>query len=226
VHHPVLFIFAVTINALLVGLPLAVYPGLPASLFDVQVASVVAIVSIWLFCEMSLKTPPIHFYRQVVASVSGHYRILYCLPALVLLAIWIAVVDAAGPKQMAAYGSIQLGGFLLCLSGICLRYLSISQLGPYFSAEIVVVRGQKLVTSGIFRRVRHPSYTGLLGIVFGIQMIAGSIVGIAFSFLVILPFVLVTVTREDQLLHRVYGSQFDVYQKSTGSLFPVYHTDK
>lgn len=53
-------------------------------------------------------------------------------------------------------------GIVLMVSGILLRQWSIAVLGPFFSGTVGVQEGQKVVETGPYRLVRHPSYTGAL----------------------------------------------------------------
>jgi len=51
-------------------------------------------------------------------------------------------------------------GIVLMLAGIVVRQWSIAVLGRFFSGVIGVQDGQKVVESGPYRLVRHPSYSG------------------------------------------------------------------
>jgi protein-S-isoprenylcysteine O-methyltransferase Ste14 len=53
-------------------------------------------------------------------------------------------------------------GIALMLAGIAFRQWAIAVLGRYFSGVIGVQKEQKVVESGPYRLIRHPSYTGVL----------------------------------------------------------------
>jgi protein-S-isoprenylcysteine O-methyltransferase Ste14 len=87
---------------------------------------------------------------------------------------WIAVLVVA---QTFAKSEIALlpdwafyAGIAVMLAGIVVRQWSIAILGRYFSGVIGVQEGQKVVESGPYRFVRHPSYTGALLIEVGIGL--------------------------------------------------------
>lgn len=56
--------------------------------------------------------------------------------------------------------SVFLGTLLLC-AGAILRVTSYRHLGRFFTYELSIKTGQKLVTDGPYAIVRHPSYTAM-----------------------------------------------------------------
>jgi protein-S-isoprenylcysteine O-methyltransferase Ste14 len=61
-------------------------------------------------------------------------------------------------------------GIVLMVSGIVLRQWSIAVLGRFFSGTVGTQEGQKVVDTGPYRFVRHPSYTGALLIFVGLGL--------------------------------------------------------
>jgi len=58
-------------------------------------------------------------------------------------------------------------GIILILLGITIRILSRKALGKQFSAHVETSDEHTLITEGIYRRLRHPAYLGLLCLFFG-----------------------------------------------------------
>src|SRR5262245_25071012 len=54
---------------------------------------------------------------------------------------------------------ISLGLFL---AGQTLRYAAIRRLGDRWTVRIITIPGAPLVTHGIYRRIRHPNYLGVV----------------------------------------------------------------
>jgi protein-S-isoprenylcysteine O-methyltransferase len=48
------------------------------------------------------------------------------------------------------------------IGGLALRTWAVALLGPWFTWNVTVQMGQRLVTQGPYRFIRHPSYTGAL----------------------------------------------------------------
>lgn len=51
-------------------------------------------------------------------------------------------------------------GVIIFLSGITLRILAISSLGPFWSFNVVKYENHQVIRTGIYRYLRHPAYIG------------------------------------------------------------------
>lgn len=61
-------------------------------------------------------------------------------------------------------------GLVLIAAGLGLRAWSIAVLGRFFQYRIKIQPGHRVVTTGPYRYVRHPSYTGIALVLAGIAM--------------------------------------------------------
>src|SRR3954452_8421510 len=90
---------------------------------------------------------------------------------VVTLAPAIAVAaGSAGPPRAA--------GVIVIWLGLAIRVWAIAALGRRFRTTVEVDPGQAIVTSGPYRWVRHPSYTGLLMLVAGYGLASGTWLGL------------------------------------------------
>jgi protein-S-isoprenylcysteine O-methyltransferase Ste14 len=108
-------------------------------------------------------------------------------------------------------------GCVVVGSGI--RVVAMSQLGPLFSTFVAIQKEHYLVTTGLYRWVRHPIYTGSLIAVAGICLVFRSkLIWLA------LPLYLVgtlwRVHDEEQLLREAFGEEYQRYQARTWRLVP------
>jgi protein-S-isoprenylcysteine O-methyltransferase Ste14 len=91
-------------------------------------------------------------------------------------------------------------GVPIALAGASLRRSAIRALGDAFTSETVLAPGRRVVTRGIYGRMRHPSEVGLLLIACGLTMVGSSVTALAISLLVLVPTVIARVASEDRLL--------------------------
>ncbi|KAG0016888.1 hypothetical protein BGZ81_011013, partial [Podila clonocystis] len=65
-------------------------------------------------------------------------------------------------QQLAAFKSWNVAATVLSLSGFALRKWSFVTLDNFFTYQLTIRAGHKLVQSGPYKYLRHPSYTGAL----------------------------------------------------------------
>ena len=53
-------------------------------------------------------------------------------------------------------------GFPFIIGGLIIRWIAILQLGKSFTVDVAITDAASLKTDGIYERVRHPSYLGML----------------------------------------------------------------
>lgn len=79
--------------------------------------------------------------------------------------------------------------------------------------------GHELVTDGIYRTVRNPSYLGMLVLSLGWALAFRSLVGVLLALLMLIPLV-ARIRAEEALLRSQFGAQYDDYRARTWRLVP------
>jgi protein-S-isoprenylcysteine O-methyltransferase Ste14 len=111
-------------------------------------------------------------------------------------------------------------GAAVTLAGVALRVWSVRTLGQYFTYIVKVSADQKVVETGPYRLIRHPSYTGglLAGIGIGLSMRYGLgpvIIGGA-----MLASYLIRIAVEERALAEGIGEPYRAYMARTQRLIP------
>ncbi len=100
-----------------------------------------------------------------------------------------------------------MSDFLFIAGGLIIRWIAILQLGKSFTVDVAMTNAAKLKTDGIYERIRHPSYLGILSVVFGFSCTMNSI----YSFLVlVVPVFIAVIYRisvEEKVLMAEFGDQ-------------------
>jgi protein-S-isoprenylcysteine O-methyltransferase Ste14 len=111
-------------------------------------------------------------------------------------------------------------GLTLIIGGMVIRWIAIFQLGDSFTVDVAINAGSQLKTDGIFKKIRHPSYSGLLLVVVGFATTMGSI----YSFVVfVIPVFIALIYRirvEENLLRKAFGDDYIDYSGNTNKLIP------
>jgi protein-S-isoprenylcysteine O-methyltransferase Ste14 len=110
-------------------------------------------------------------------------------------------------------------GVMLFAAGGALRIWPVFVLGNRFSGLVAIQPGHTLVTSGVYRVIRHPSYLGLLINSLGWSLAFRSGVGVILTMLLIPP-VLARISAEENLLRDEFGDEYSAYGSHTWRLIP------
>lgn len=105
-------------------------------------------------------------------------------------------------------------------AGIALRIWAVLTLGKHFRTSVRILDDHKLVTSGPYRVLRHPSYTGGLITVFGVGLAFGNWISLAAAFGGIFISYCVRIAVEEAALRNHFGAEFDAHAKRTWAVLP------
>ena len=106
------------------------------------------------------------------------------------------------------------------LSAMWLLWRTHHDLGKNWSQTLEIRKGHQLITSGVYRYVRHPMYAAFL--LWGLAQplllhnwIAGWSHLVAF-----LPLYILRVPREEQMMREQFGEAYQAYMAETGRVIP------
>jgi protein-S-isoprenylcysteine O-methyltransferase Ste14 len=115
---------------------------------------------------------------------------------------------------------VAAAGLVLLLAGTALRWAAIRALWRYFTVNVSILEGQRVVKRGLYGVVRHPAYTGLLLRYLGFGLAFANWLSAA---LVFLPMLCVTVYRirvEEAALREHFGEEYAAYALAKKRLVP------
>ncbi|MGJ0532621.1 methyltransferase family protein [Methylocystis sp.] len=110
-------------------------------------------------------------------------------------------------------------GVALLAAGGALRLWPVAVLGRRFSGLVAIQPGHELVTTGLYSRIRHPSYLGLLISALGWGLGFNTAVGVLMALANIPPLV-VRMNAEERLLSSEFGAAYEAYRARTARLIP------
>ena len=116
--------------------------------------------------------------------------------------------------------AVRWSGVALFAAGGALRLWPVFVLGRRFSGLVAIQPGHRLVTTGVYGTIRHPSYLGLLVNMLGWALAFRSVVGVLLAVLTIPPLV-ARIRAEEALLQTQFGGQYERYRSRTWRLVPA-----
>jgi uncharacterized protein (TIGR03435 family) len=120
-----------------------------------------------------------------------------------------------------ALGSVRWVGVALVAVGIIIRLVSRLALGKQFSVHVQTTPGHRLITTGIYRFIRHPLYLGLICLLLGFPLCFGSVAGLACG-LVVAATVLHRIRTEEAALAGWFPDEYRQYQARTHKFIPAW----
>ena len=132
-----------------------------------------------------------------------------------LLMGWIAAYSDRHDFWTFPGEAVRYAGLTIFLAGVTLRIGSIVALGERFTVSATIVRGHELMTEGLYRFARHPSYTGALLTLFGWALVFRSAIGVVLAAPMIPP-LLSRMNAEERLLIREFGPAYETYRAAPG----------
>ena len=160
--------------------------------------------------------------RSQTQAVSRDRRSLILLWTIIVVSLWFAIQmvwlfpGATVPYLRGFY----LFGFLLFLGGLILRWYSIGYLGRYFTIDVSISAEHKLIDSGPYRCIRHPTYTGALLAFLGLGFCFGNWLSILFLTVPIIAAFLWRIWIEERALTDALGGNYRAYVERTKRLIP------
>ncbi len=176
------------------------------------------VVLMVMACAVALAAPMSGFTG---ARVVDRRDALIVLPMLPLTFLYLYLPPWADRRDLFVLDgdAVRYAGLALCAAGCVLRIAPMFVLGYRFSPLVAIQEGHTLVTDGIYRYVRHPSYLGALVVLVGWVLVFRSALG----FLLVPPFVGVVVWRmndEERLLGAEFGDTYADYRRHSWRLVP------
>ena len=141
----------------------------------------------------------------IVASVFLAFNLAYAFPAAVM---------GGGPALFFL-------GTAIFAAGLAIRWYSIIHLGRFFTVNVAIATDHRLIDTGPYRFVRHPSYTGALMAFLGLALCLANWVSLP---VMVVPVFLVFLRRihvEEGALLQALGSQYRDYMNRTKRLIPA-----
>lgn len=111
-------------------------------------------------------------------------------------------------------------GAAIVFAGGIIFFLSRKTLGRYFTFQVVIQEKQKLVKSGIYKKVRHPGYFSILLVFIGLSISLSAYFGLVFVIVLLLPAVLFRISREEEMLISEFKSEYLKYMESSKKIIP------
>jgi len=134
------------------------------------------------------------------------------------VALHVSLREEAFPSPHSGW---VIGGIVTAIFGLLLRVWAVRTLGRFFTFTVKLQDRHRVVSTGPYRLLRHPAYTGSLCTFLGAALALGSWVGVVLVVLLMLPAYLYRISVEERAMNAELGSDYERYQARTWRLVPL-----
>jgi protein-S-isoprenylcysteine O-methyltransferase Ste14 len=149
----------------------------------------------------------------------GNRWVLAAFGIIGLLGAWLPAYSDRKNFWIIDGDAVRWLGVALFAVGGSLRLWPVYVLGNRFSGLVAIQPGHTLVTDGIYRVIRNPSYLGMLLNSLGWGLAFRSWIGVILTAATLVPLV-ARINAEERLLRSQFGEEYDAYRARTSRLIP------
>jgi protein-S-isoprenylcysteine O-methyltransferase Ste14 len=120
----------------------------------------------------------------------------------------------------AHWQQVFVAGIVICLCGMVFRWYSIYVLGRYFTFDVAISPGQRVIEDGPYRWVRHPSYLGGLLSMIGFGLALTNWMSVVLAGCCMLAGFAYRIPLEERALVHGLGPDYSEYMGRTWRLVP------
>jgi len=118
--------------------------------------------------------------------------------------------------------SVVTGLLAICaaVSSVWLITMAVRTLGKEWSLTARLVEGHQLATSGPYALVRHPIYSGMLGMLLATGLAVSHWLALLAALILFFIGTTIRVRSEEKLLREAFGQEFETYARSVRAIVP------
>jgi protein-S-isoprenylcysteine O-methyltransferase Ste14 len=174
----------------------------------------VVLAGVWLVMAFAIKRAK---RRESIAE-----RLQYT--ALLLGGFWLLFgqteyIEWLHFRLLPNVPAVWWSGLILAVIGIGLAIWARFSLGSNWSGTVTLKENHELIRAGLYSRIRHPIYTGILLGAIGSGMIDGEVRDLL-GFLILVFSFFIKAKREESFLFQEFGTNFTEHQRHTGMFLP------
>ena len=141
---------------------------------------------------------------------------MFFIPILYAATNWLDFANYTLPAWAGWFGVVILAGALFVF------WRAHADLGLNWSPSLEIREKHELITRGIYGVVRHPMYASQwLWVLAQPLLLQNWIAGFA-NLLVFIPFYILRVRAEEQLMIEKFGNQYQAYRQKVGGVLPKF----
>ena len=172
----------------------------------------------WFMAEIFLN----RYFRSGSEDIKdrdkGSLRIIWITIGMANSLALLSAIFIRFPVSSSAM--LPYSGLFMILSGMVLRFFAIGTLGRFFTVDVTIRQGHSLKMDGLYRYIRHPSYSGMLISFYGFGLSLNNWLSLAFADIPVTMVMIYRINIEERLLEKQFGDEYAAYKKRSWRLIP------
>jgi len=179
--------------------------------------------AVWGVAELGLAIKSFGRSGGKSGSASKDRGSMFLIWGVCILCVWLGIYAANHWHgwEIPSRRTVYLTGYGMFVFGVLFRWGCIFYLGRFFTPNVVIQEQHRLIDTGPYRFIRHPTYTGALVAAFGVTLTMGNWLSLLIIFLPVLAVVLWRIRIEEAALLEAFGEQYRGYMQKTTRLIPL-----
>jgi len=173
---------------------------------------------------MAIRAPHGHRSRSVKIARSHKTPLETGLLVLAWIGFFVPLIWVASPAFSFAEYPLRAGplvaGVVCAVFGLWLFYRSHADLGTNWSITLEVREGHRLITEGVYRRLRHPMYSALVLYSVGQALVIPNWVAGPSNLLAFAVLLALRIRAEERMMDERFGDEYATYSARTKRLIP------
>jgi protein-S-isoprenylcysteine O-methyltransferase Ste14 len=175
----------------------------------------------WGAMELSQRSQVVGARKGAIKVGGATSRVVFWA-CLIAASAFLYLVPRLVPAAAIRPGAVAFAvGMVIMVAGLVLRGWSFKALGEYFTHTVMVSSDQPVVTTGPYRVLRHPRYTGFLLACIGVGLASANGAGLAAMVLLPLAVILWRIHVEENALLTALDDRYRGYASHHKRLVPL-----
>jgi protein-S-isoprenylcysteine O-methyltransferase Ste14 len=173
---------------------------------------------------IAIRAPHGHRNRSVKVAASYKTRLETGLLVLAWIGFFVPLIWVGSPVFSFAEFPLRTGplvaGMMCLVIGLWLFYRSHADLGTNWSITLEVHEQHRLITEGVYRRIRHPMYLALAVYSVGQALVIPNWVAGPSNLIAFATLFALRVRAEERMMIECFGAEYAAYSARTNRLIP------
>jgi len=186
---------------------------------DPKIIIIIVISYLYGFFEVLLN---LQQKRKSRVSASRDKGSLWLLYGLITLGYALSfAIGATKIGRMYVWDTFFGIGMVIFVIGLLIRIHSILTLKQYFTYSVATVENHKIITTGLYKFIRHPGYLGQIIVFLGISISISNWISILFMMIPVSIGYLYRINIEENFLSEQLGEDYQFYRERTKKIIPM-----